>query len=629
MKKQLLIPAAALMLLAGCHYNDDNFDGLKDSAKPTDVMSVDYTLTDADYESIGGFTKANKYLLSLEQADAYFPGWLMKNYYTADPTSVVRVTFNSVVSNPDISVKYVGLDENEDYAPVYGEGKYAPFLNATTGTDANLIACMSAKGKDFKSPKLGDVAVVGYNYNDKAAIQNGSTPVLGYDFEDISKTGDITSISGGWYLSAPDEFKWKVYIDKSTKNQYAQFSAFKSAEETIGWLVTPSIEIKGNDKKFAFDIAASYWNADCLSILISTDFDGKDVAAATWTDVTSNFTMPQPAKTSPMATAGTMSLSDYAEKKIRIAFKYVGDGSAKKTTTYQIDNIVVGKDIVVPVSGSATKYKVFVCQAEGIWAAAPVTSWTDDVHYMSVADYTSFGLSNMRFDDSNKPESYLLTKVKIETNSVMLKDGATKTIVYRYYSSELKTTEARASVLKYSALEGRWIWGGVQPVVRQYAFDGAKWMFDPSTVVTLKAKGDKQTSDFYQAIVDYVGQKYGKEYFQNGYSNAEYYFGASSYQNNFSFALAKWKTDHAAASTYKDFSDSEIRNLMFERLPEAFIPGLEKFYANAVPVEGVNVIYTVNFLIYDGSTTTNWTIKYEVKEKGKFTYVDKSLAEVK
>lgn len=622
------MPAVAtLMLLTGCNYNDRNFDGLEELVEPTNVMSLDYTLTDADYEAIGDFAKANKYLFSVEQADSYFPSWLLKNYYAADPTSVVRVTFNCATSNSDLVVRYAGLDENEDYAAVYGEGKYAPFLNSLTENDGNLITCLLAKKEDaYKSPQEGDIAIIGYDFNDKANIQNGSAPLFGYDFEDISKTGNVTSISGGWYLSAPDDCAWKVYSDKNTKNQYAQFSAFKTTEETVGWLVTPAIKIEGTDKKFAFDIAASYWDADCLSILISTDFDGKNVAAATWNDVTSNFVIPQPAKSSPMATAGTMSLSEYAGKKIRIAFKYVGDGSANKTTTYQIDNIVIGKDIVVPVSGSTSRCKVLVCKTAGTWEAVPSTLWGDDLHYMTEADYTSFGLKNMRFDDSNKPESYLPTKVKVETNDVMLKDGATKTIVYRYYSKELKTTYARASVLTYSAMEGRWIWNGVRPVVRQYAFDGTKWMFDPSTTITLKAKGDQATSDFYQYITDWVKENKGTEYI-GSHGDSEYYYGGSAYNNNFDFRPSAWKSQNAAE--YGNKSDDELKKLMYGRLPEAFVPGLEKFYGDAAPVEGVNVIYTVNFLVYDGSATTNWTIKYEVKEKGKFTYIEDSLQEVK
>lgn len=42
-----------------------------------------------------------------------------------------------------------------------------------------------------------------------------------------------------------------------------------------------------------------------------------------------------------------MNLDDYADKTIHIAFHYTGDPEEGKTTSYQIDNIVVGKDILL------------------------------------------------------------------------------------------------------------------------------------------------------------------------------------------------------------------------------------------------------------------------------------------
>jgi len=65
---------------------------------------------------------------------------------------------------------------------------------------------------------------------------------------------------------------------------------------------------------------------------------------------------------------------------------------------------------------------------------------------------------------------------------------------------------------------------------------------------------------------------------------------------------------------------------MWERLPEAFPHALEVLYADAAPADnGVDVIYTINFGIYDGSSTTTYTIQYKVIGKGKFEYVEDSL----
>lgn len=53
MNRNLLMPVAvSLILLSGCKYNDDNFEGLDDMTQPTNLMKIEYTLTDADYATI-------------------------------------------------------------------------------------------------------------------------------------------------------------------------------------------------------------------------------------------------------------------------------------------------------------------------------------------------------------------------------------------------------------------------------------------------------------------------------------------------------------------------------------------------------------------------------------------------
>lgn len=48
MNRNLLMPVAvSLILLSGCKYNDDNFEGLDEMTQPTNLMKIEYTLTDA------------------------------------------------------------------------------------------------------------------------------------------------------------------------------------------------------------------------------------------------------------------------------------------------------------------------------------------------------------------------------------------------------------------------------------------------------------------------------------------------------------------------------------------------------------------------------------------------------
>lgn len=388
-------------------------------------------------------------------------------------------------------------------------------------------------------------------------------------------------------------------------------------------MVTPGVEIKGEDKNLGFDITIGFWNADCLSILISTDFDGKDVAKATWKDITSAYNPSDADKNENgfgKAVATKVSLAEYAGKKIRVAFKYVGDGANGKTTTYQIDNVVIGKDIPKAVV-TTPEFKLFSYNSKK-WSE--YENKPGNVAYCpTVQDYTLMGKpgASMYFSNTIRPENYLPEYLSRQGNYPQ--NGDSKVVIYRFYHLD-KTTNAQAKGYTFSSATGKW---EVMQETRQYAFDGSVWKYDPSLTITLKTdKGDKATSAFYQSMTDWVKINKGAEYVTT-FGNNDYYYGGSAYNNNFDFRLSAWRGQNA--KVYGEMGDDDLKALMMKRLPEAFIPGLESQYSKAAPAEGVNVIYTIKFAIYDGTATTSWSIAYKVTEVGKFAYVDKSLKEIK
>ncbi len=624
MKKKLLMPIAALMLLAGCDYNEENFNGLEDITQPTDVKSVDYTMIAADYAALSDNPKKNLYFSAEDPADNFIPAWLAKRYYTASPTSVARITFNylneaSAFLKPYTAIPYIGLEKNEEYVPIYGEGYYAPYL---TDVSVALIGSKLLAPK-YPNAKGGDMVMVGYNYNAKAVPQQMVAPVVNYNF-DALEIGDVTKIDGGWYLKAPADKPWKVASYNG--NSYVQYSAYGAPGVCEAWLVTPEIKIEGTDKKFAFDITVGNSNADCLSVWISADFDGKDVSKATWEDITSSFTFPvKESGYSPATPAGTYALSTYAGKKVRIAFKYLGDGANKKTTTYQIDNVVVGVDIPKAVT-TTSQFKLFSYDSK-------TKVWNEYVNKVGnkafcplMTDYTTMGApaKAMYFSTTVKPEDYMPEYLKSYTPYAQ--NGDAKVLIYRYYNAS-KKLEAQAKEYIYSTEAGRWeLNTQIVERIRQYAFDGKEWIYDPSLTITLGAKGDAPTAAFYQAITDWVKTNKGTEYVTS-FGNNDYYYGGSAYNNNFDFRPSAWKGQNAAA--YGGLTDDALKKLMVERLPEAFIPGLKSQYPKAEPAEGVNVIYTIKFAIYDGAATTPWTIAYKVTGPAEFTYEEGSCKELK
>lgn len=623
MNRNLLMPVAvSLILLSGCKYNDDNFEGLDEITQPTNLMKIEYTLTDADYaaistnstnEEIAGKdlakdlanVKTNMYLTEKITGATYIPAFLLDKYYTADKGSSAKITYKykeamSALLSEYASVKYL-KPTDADYKLVYGENAFAPYLNEKT--EGQMYKMLN---ENFKDAEKGTAVFVDYK-SGEGQLEN---PLMWQDFEALP-TGDLTELKG-WFLSSVGGTEWKVtsYDD----NQYVQYSANKMEGECIAWMVTPAVSVVAGDY-LGFDVTVGYYNANCLSVLISEDFDGKDVKAAHWTDVTSDFNIPTKPTSGygTFASAGKVSLSAYAGKKVYVAFKYVGDGANKKTTTYQIDNIMVGTSI--PANSLSTPaYAVKVYDGK---------SWKDksgDVYVPTYADYGDMGQSKRYFTSEVPAVNYLPAYLsKMVAYPV---DGDTRVVIYRYYNgTELKIYSDEYT---YSAETARWSLNTrIVDKTEQFVLSDGKWSFDPSTVITLKAeKGNAEAAAFYQAITDWVKEKYPE--YVTSYGNNDYYYGGSAYNNNFDFRPSAWKAQNAAA--YGKMSDDELKKLMFERLPEAFIPGLKAIYGNADVVPGVEkVTYTINFFIYDGSATTPYTIQYLVTGPGQFEYVADSL----
>ncbi len=69
-------------------------------------------------------------------------------------------------------------------------------------------------------------------------------------------------------------------------------------------------------------------------------------------------------------------------------------------------------------------------------------------------------------------------------------------------------------------------------------------------------------------------------------------------------------------------SDEEIVALEKERFMNEVMPGaLAMLHPDAKPVEGIDVIYTINFAVYTGTTTT-YTARFLVVGNGQFEPID-------
>lgn len=346
MKLKYIIPSAvfALASLASCDYNDE-FEGLDEmlAASQTNTSAVAYTLTSADYATISAYgkkfesVKNNCYFETNEDAQEAIKKFVASKFPTADNGKSVEVTYNvaNVASATDAAIKngtsYTLADA--DYASVWSsKGINASFLTPKTVTNLPVVL-----KKALVDAKSGDVVLVSYNYSDiEPATSTGESAPKEY----------ATSFDGGiedWQLiNVKDESKaWAVKTYNGAN--YVQASANKAEGEVETWLVSPKVNLaEAANPVVALSICTGYYNDACLHVLVSNDYDGKDITKATWNDISKAFAYEHSAKYGATTIAGVADILEYAGESVYVALQYLGDGANNKTTTFQVYDFYVG-----------------------------------------------------------------------------------------------------------------------------------------------------------------------------------------------------------------------------------------------------------------------------------------------
>lgn len=166
--------------------------------------------------------------------------------------------------------------------------------------------------------------------------------VVNQDFNTVSADVDI-SFSGWSNIAEAGTRKWQGKIFGG--NGYAQASGYNSnLSSMITWLITPPVKMD-QAKKLRFKTAKAFWEHGSdvpLTVLVSSNFDGLNVAAASWTPITARVAMQSDADNAWIE-SGDIDLSAFMpEGKISVAFKYVGSGT--KSTSIRIDDVYIGTE---------------------------------------------------------------------------------------------------------------------------------------------------------------------------------------------------------------------------------------------------------------------------------------------
>lgn len=261
------------------------------------------------------------------------------------------------------------------------------------------------------------------------------------------------------------------------------------------------------------------------------------------------------------------------------------------------------------------------------------SAWSvpSNVLVVNPSDYKAMGISSNSFSSSNKPATYLPAFFK--TNLPYALDGAQAAAAY-YYGSTLEAVE-------YTYTDGAWAESATYTTSSGQFVKSSSWMYDPCVTLNLPYdRSDATAKEFYQMVTDWVWTNIDVkenncsnkgEGYVTSYGNNEYYTGSSAYYNN-----VDWRVSKATAQTsaYDGMTDEQVFEQMQTNLIKTYAKVLALKYPNAEPVDGIDVIYTINFVAYyskenNGSNAgVSYTIQYKVTAPATFEYVEDSLKEV-
>lgn len=162
--------------------------------------------------------------------------------------------------------------------------------------------------------------------------------------EDFQSAVNNTNLDfPGWTnFNETGNFKWREKTFQG--NGYAEFSTFGSGNPSnIGWLITPAFNMDAQDNEFLnFKTAQHHLDSpeNTLEILVSTDYNGTNVLAATWEPVTASLAS-QSNDWYEFVDSGLIDLSSYSGT-LYVAFKVTGSGTNLALDgAYQLDDLIL------------------------------------------------------------------------------------------------------------------------------------------------------------------------------------------------------------------------------------------------------------------------------------------------
>jgi hypothetical protein len=180
--------------------------------------------------------------------------------------------------------------------------------------------------------------------NDMTGERCGSAGMiyLSEDFSTLVLYDDVSTLAG--WLTYPQEGTKTWYGNTVSTRKWVQATAYNSGQASvITWMTAPVIDLTmATSPYLTFDSADGYDNGATLRLYISTDYTGSSTPwTSTWTEL--NFTLPVSTASgySQFVSSGEIDLSPWNGNQVWIAWVY--DGGTDRTTTWEVDNVIVAE----------------------------------------------------------------------------------------------------------------------------------------------------------------------------------------------------------------------------------------------------------------------------------------------
>ncbi len=663
---KLLLLGGFALALSSCDDNswNDKLPGFEEP-EPSQVESIDYTLTANDYKLVAA-NSANKALAGSDKAKAlaavgtqgyfseeipaadYIPGLLNDykfQYFTLENGSAMNITYRTATALPE-EIKAIAAAEKyavdeADYQSVWKSDEDYTLSFAPSHTAARSIpGILKAK---FPDAVADDYVIVNYNTSDTDPVFN--TPdEPAFELSDvlgsISK-GDNVEING--YVAAVStqgpvvvDASGSVFAYQPTGNSALKVGDQVTMDATIdsynyGFQVKRNTEVTVKGTQTVTYPAAKTWTgtevdqfvADAMASgaapisPVYSKFTGKVKVDGNYINISLDGTTVQlspygasDAVKAALTDGATVTLEGYAMaiaskgKFLNIIVTKVGDTGFNTLAAAAASRAVV----TVPSVNENAIYKFDGSE----WAAAPSTV------ILSHADYQAMGQSHDNFS-GDVPSNYM--PIMLKNRFPYADTDDTMFVAYYYYDSNSKATTTRCDQYLYNGSE--WTLNdGVVTETAQFVKSNGKWNYDPSMVITLPSgRGVAISTLYFQTCVDWVRNNVtdGAAYISS-YGNNEYYCGTSAYQGNVDMRPGSAKEAYAG---YASMSDDEVMALMKKRFETEVMPGaLAILHSDMKPIDGIDVTVTINFYYYTADRKTlPATVVYEVTAPATFTFV--------